>query len=706
LYFKGKAKMNPLAKIKSIFAPKKKKKGKSKSAHYPSYRSSKKASDSGWRAWLKRFFIKSAIYGSLAGGIVVGILWLTLPDISELNKVSKIQSILIKSEDGQIIGSFGDVYGDYLRFNEFPSSLVDAVIATEDRNFYHHFGVDPIGVLRATFANIRAGHVVQGASTVTQQVAKNVFLTPERSYIRKAKEILLAFKLEHKFSKEAIMSIYLNRVYLGAGSYGVDAASKRYFGKSARDMNLAESAIMAGLLKAPSRYAPSSNPARSLKRADQVLVNMEDAGFLTQKQSDRARAQLADSMKNKKPNSQSTFYFADYIADQLPEYVGNVDEDLVVTTTLRPEWQTMGEKSMTEIMDKNAEKMKVSQAALLAMSPDGAIRVMIGGRSYAENQYNRVSQSQRQPGSAFKMFVYLAGLEGGLTPDTMMEDAPLTIPISGGNWRPQNYTHKYEGQMTLKQALAESINTVAVQVSEAVGRGNVINMAQRLGITADMQPVPSIALGATEVSLLELTNAYAHLASNGAIVYPYGILEIKTAKGKKLYHREETTHGKVLDSGVVGMMNEMLASVVTSGTGRGAQIGRSVAGKTGTTSDYKDAWFIGYTPDLVAGVWVGNDDNVPMKKVTGGTLPASIFRGFMGAALAGTPAHSLPTGGGFFNALPWNTTAPEVSQRPAEEIPEAEQEIPTENPAPPAPKPDPQKHDVQLGDSFWKKLKE
>jgi len=711
--------MNPLAKIKSIFSPKKKKKDKSKSANYPSYRSSKKASASGWRTWLKRFFIKSVIYGSIAGGIVVGILWLTLPDISELNKVSKVQSILIKSEDGQIIGSFGDVYGDYLRFNEFPSSLVDAVIATEDRNFYHHFGVDPIGVLRATFANIRAGHVVQGASTVTQQVAKNVFLTPERSYIRKAKEILLAFKLEHKFSKEAIMSIYLNRVYLGAGSYGVDAASKRYFGKSARDMNLAESAIMAGLLKAPSRYAPSSNPTLSRKRADQVLVNMEDAGFLTKKQSDRARAQLADSMKNKKPNSQSTFYFADYIADQLPEYVGNVDEDLVVTTTLRPEWQTMGEKSMTEVMDKNAEKMNVSQAALLAMSPDGAIRVMIGGRSYAESQYNRTTQSQRQPGSAFKMFVYLAGLEGGLTPDTVMEDAPITLPIAGGHWTPQNYTHKYAGQMTLKEALTESINTIAVQVSERVGRDKVINMAQRLGITADMQPVPSIALGATEVSLLELTNAYAHLASNGAIVYPYGIMEIKTTAGKSLYHREETAHGKVLDSGVVGMMNEMLKSVVTSGTGRGAQIGRDVAGKTGTTSDYKDAWFIGYTPDLVAGVWVGNDDNTPMKKVTGGTLPASIFHGFMGAALAGTPASQLPTGGGFFNALPWNTTAPEMSQRPAETLPSNQSEIPAEaqipspetpiapeNPAPPAPKPDPQKHDVQLGDSFWKKLKE
>ena len=648
--------------------PKKRSSGKKPSANYPSYRAAKRGGSCGWWGRIphgfKRFVLKLTIYGLGLVSLFLGGLWLTLPDISELNKISKVQSILIKSEDGQIIGSFGDVYGDYLRFNEFPKSLVDAVIATEDRSFYHHFGIDPLGVLRASLANIRAGHVVQGASTITQQVAKNVFLTPEKSYIRKVKEALLAFKLEHKFSKETIMSIYLNRVYLGAGSWGVDAASRRYFGKSARELNLAESAIMAGLLKAPSRYAPSSSPARSKQRADQVLVNMEDAGLLTKIQTEAARKDLATSMKNRKPNSQSTFYFADYIMDQLPEYVGNVDEDLVVTTTLRPDFQTMAEKSLTEIMDKNDEKLNASQAAILAMSPSGAIRVMIGGRSYAESQYNRTTQSNRQPGSAFKPFVYLAGLEAGLTPDTVMEDKPISIPISGGHWSPQNYTHKYAGQMTLKEALTESVNTVAVQVSEQVGREKVINMAQRLGITADMQPVPSIALGATEVNLLELTNAYAHLAANGEVVFPYGIMKIETSKGKILYERKESNMAKVLDSNVVGMMNEMLMSVVNNGTGKGARIGRDVAGKTGTTSDYKDAWFIGYTPDLVAGVWVGNDDNDPMKKVSGATLPAQIWHGFMAAALAGIPATSLPTASGFMSQLPWNSTEPETLERP------------------------------------------
>jgi penicillin-binding protein 1A len=603
----------------------------------------------------------------------------------------------------QIIGSFGDIYGDYLQFNDFPKSLTDAVIATEDRNFYHHFGIDPLGLLRATFANIRAGHVVQGGSTITQQVAKNVFLTPEKSYLRKIKEALLAFKLEAHFSKKEIITIYLNRVYLGAGSYGVDAAAKRYFGKSAREMKLAESAIMAGLLKAPSRYAPTSNPTRSRKRADQILVNMEDAGYLTKAQSDRARKDLENSMKGRKPNSQSTFYFADWIADQLPEYIGNVDEDLVVTTSLRPDWQAMAEKSMAEIMDKNADKMNASQAAILAMSPSGAIRVMIGGRSYAESQYNRTTQSQRQPGSAFKPFVYLAGLDDGLTPDTVMNDEPLSIKIAGGHWSPQNYTHKYAGEMTLKQALTESINTIAVQVSELAGREKVISMARRLGITADMQPVPSIALGATEISLLELTNAYAHLASGGEIVYPYGILEIRTSKGKLLYERHPTNNQMVLDGNVVGMMNEMLMSVVNSGTGRSAKIDRQVAGKTGTTSDYKDAWFIGYTTDLVAGVWVGNDDNDSMKKVTGGTLPANIWRGFMAAASAGTPASNLPTGGGFFSQLPWHNNEPELLERPDDNsIPETI----NEQTAPNSPTPSPAKRDVKLGDSFWRKLAE
>ncbi len=673
-------------RIKKIFGGKKKGgKKKGKTSSYPSYRSARK---SGFKYRVKNFIRKSVIYGTIATILFLGVLTLTLPNIDDLNKVIKAQSVLIKSEDGEIIGSFGDVYGEYVPYNELPTSLIDAVIATEDRNFRHHFGVDPLGIARAMFANIKARRVVQGASTITQQVAKNVFLTPERTLIRKIKEMLLAFKLEYRFSKEDILSIYMNRVYLGAGSYGVDAASKRYFDKSARDLNLAESAIMAGLLKAPSRYSPTSNPALSRKRADQVLVNMEDAGYLTTEKLSRARKELENSMKGKKPNSQSTFYFADWIADQLPEYIGNVDDDLVVTTTLKPGWQLLAEKSMHEVMDKNAEKMNVSQASMIAMSPDGAIRVMIGGLSYAESQYNRATQSLRQPGSAFKLFVYLAGLENGMTPDTTMNDEPISIKIAGGRWHPQNYNNKYLGSMALKDAVAESVNTIAVQVSEQTGRDKVISVAERLGITADMQPLPSIALGATEVNLLELTTAYDHLAAGGAIVYPYGILEIRTSNDKLLYKRPTPHRGMVLSENVVAMMNEMLMNVVTSGTGKAAQIGRPAAGKTGTTSDYKDAWFIGYTPDLTCGVWVGNDDNDPMKKVTGGSLPASIWHGFMAAALASTPVANLPTDRSISAILPWNNNEPEMLERPQET---------DDGPA--------TKHGAELGDSFWQKLR-
>lgn len=641
----------------------------------------KKAPEPTWKERvLMPLLWRVGITGGLIGAVVTVYFFSTLPNIDDLNKFTKTPSIVLKSEDGQIIGSFGDVYGDYVPFTELPNSLIDAVIATEDRNYYHHFGLDPLGLLRATIANIRAGHVVQGGSTITQQVAKNVFLTSERSMGRKLREMFLAIKLERRFTKEDILSIYLNRVYLGAGSYGVDAAARRYFDKSARELTLSESAIIAGLLKAPSRYAPTSNPTRSRKRADQVLLNMLDAGFLTKAQTDKAIAELAKSMGKRKPHTQSSLYFADWIVDQLPEYLGTVNDDLVVTTTLKPEWQALGDKAITEVMDKESEKSNAHQAALMAMSPDGAVRVMIGGRSYAESQFNRATQAQRQPGSSFKLFVYLAGLEAGYTPDTIVEDQPVII----GKWQPKNYNGKYLGDMPLRQAVAESINTVAVQVSETAGLGRVIEMARRLGITGDLDPLHSIALGSVESTLLEMTNAYAHLASGGQIVNPYGIVEIDNSRGETLYRREASRGtGQVLSGNTVGMMNELLMGVTTQGTGRGAQIGRPIAGKTGTTSDYKDAWFIGYSPDLVAGVWVGNDDNESMKKVTGGNLPAQIWKSFMAPALAGTPARGIPTG----YVTPWH--APDE---------------PTRGNNPQRPEPSQRPKDSNLGNSFWDKL--
>lgn len=586
----------------------------------------------------------------LAGAGLLWLAWLvfTLPDLDKINTVLKTPSIVVRSEAGDILGTYGDVYGDWLRYDDFPTSLVDAVLATEDRNFFRHPGLDPLGIARAMFVNLRAGKVVQGGSTVTQQVAKNLLLTPERSMTRKLKEALLALRLEQRFTKQQIMTFYLNRVYLGAGNYGMDAAARRYFGKTAQELELPESAILAGLLKAPSRFAPTSNPELARKRAELVLHNMVDAGFLAAPDAERAKTALPQALALSTKVARSNLYFTDWVVDQLPEFIPETLEDLEVLTTLDSAMQRQAEAAVTKIMDAEAAKAEAGQAALLAIADDGAVRAMVGGRSYAESQFNRAAQSKRQPGSAFKLFVYLAALEHGFTPDTMVEDRPVHI----GKWQPKNYKGGYMGPVTLREAFAESINTVAVQLSEEVGRGEVIHMAKRLGVTSELIPNPSIALGAAEVSLLELTGAYAHVAAWGRMVTPYGILEIKTTEGDVLYKREAPGGGAVLRQGVVAMMNELLLAVTGQGTGAGARFGRAAAGKTGTTSDYKDAWFIGFSPPLVAGVWVGNDEGAPMKKVTGGSLPARIWREFMAAAMAKLPAQDISTQA-TDDGLPW-----------------------------------------------------
>lgn len=648
--------------------------------------------------WSKYQLRRGLRIALIAGGVAFIGLWVTLPSIKELNSFTKKPGIVINSEDGQVIGSFGDIYGKYVPFDDIPKSLIDAVLATEDRLFYYHPGIDPLGLSRAMIANMRAGRVVQGGSTITQQVAKNVFLTPERSMLRKIREMLLAFKLEWSFTKDEIMTIYLNRVYLGAGNYGVDAASRRYFGKPASEMSLSESAIIAGLLKAPSRFAPTSNPKLSQKRAEQVIINMAGAGYISEEKALKARKEIPIALSERKNIAESNLYFADWVLEQLPEFIGHVDDDVVVTTTLRPEWQVAGEQAITEIMDKEAEKFGVSQAALVAMTPDGAIRTMIGGRDYARSQYNRATQALRQPGSSFKLFVYLAGLEVGFTPDSIVEDAPVSV----GKWQPKNYDGDYGGEMPLRKAVAKSINSVAVQVSEAAGRWRVLSMAKRLGIKSHLEPIPSIALGTTEVTLLEMVGAYAHLASDGRAVKPYAVKEIRTKGGSLIYRREAENPETVLRADIVGQMNDLLSGVIQYGTGAKANIGRSAAGKTGTTSDYRDAWFIGYTPDAVAGVWVGNDNNTPMKKVTGGTLPAPIWSAFMKQALADIPARSLPIRSA--TPMPWQQTITHLS--------------PTDAAHPVAGVPDPEANgviiepsqdeddSVELNEEFWQKMRD
>jgi penicillin-binding protein 1A len=490
-------------------------------------------------------------------------------------------------------------------------------------------------------ADLRAGHLVQGGSTITQQLAKNLFLSPERNFGRKIRETLLALWLEHRFSKDEILEIYLNRVYLGAGAYGVDAAAHRYFGKSAKSLDLFESAVIAGLLKAPTRFSPANDRERAAARAAQVLDRMVETGAITT--ADAAAAEKrGPSLAATLGNRPGTRYFADWIAEQVRDFA-TADRDLTIRTTLDPRLQAAAEAAIGDALAKNGGKLEVGQGALVAMTPDGAVQAMVGGRDYGGSQFNRATQAQRQPGSSFKPFVYLAGLEAGLRPSDHFVDAPIRI----GNWEPHNYLDRYQGDVSLSEALAQSINTVAVQVAQRAGPANVVAAAGRLGITSPLAPDASIALGTNEVNLLELVSAYAPFANGGTGVIAYAINEIKDNGGKVLYRRSGSGPGQVVAPDLVAMMDTMLAEVIGHGTGKAAALPRPVAGKTGTTQDYRDAWFIGFTADLVAGVWFGNDDNAPMKKVTGGSLPAVAWRSFMLAATKDMPVRPLPSGGPF-----------------------------------------------------------
>jgi penicillin-binding protein 1A len=588
----------------------------------------------GWAAL--RWSLVAAVWGVVALGAVFGYFALTLPETGDLPSAERRPSITILSSDGALLATFGDLFGDPVSVRDMPKYLPDAVIATEDRRFYSHFGVDVFGLIRAVFINLRAGHVVQGGSTITQQLAKNLFLTPERTFGRKIQEMELSLWLEHKFTKDQLLEIYLNRVYLGAGTYGVDAAAHRYFGKSARQVTLYESAIIAGLLKAPTKFSPARDRERAAARAEQVLANMVDAGFITQDQATSAAQQsvrLADVTSSRSNNH----YFADWIVEQLADFGGIANQDLTVVTTLDSRLQTAAEAAVAETLTRDGPKAAAGQAALVAMTPDGAVRAMVGGRDYGGSQFNRATQALRQPGSAFKPFVYLAGLEAGLKPSNRFVDGPISI----GKWQPHNYTNRYLGDISVADAFAQSINTVAVQVELRAGVPRVVAAAHRVGITADLTNDASLALGTSEVTLLELTGAYAVFANGGSAVWPHGIAEIRDRKGKVLFQRNGSGLGRVVAPDIAAEMTELMTGVMTRGTGKGAALDRPAAGKTGTTQDSRDALFVGFTADLVAGVWLGNDDNSPMNKVTGGTLPAQTWKTFMMAASKGMPARPL-----------------------------------------------------------------
>ncbi len=581
------------------------------------------------RAVLKWLAV-AAIWGSLGILGVVAFYAYNLPDVSRLGDHQRTPSITVIAADGKVLARFGDLYGPPLTVAEMPPHLPRAVLAIEDRRFYRHFGLDPIALLRAAVANIRAGRVVQGGSTVTQQLAKTIFLTPARTLKRKVQELLLALWLEQSFSKDEILTIYLNRVYLGAGAFGVEAAARRYFGKSARQLTLSEAAMLAGLLQAPSRLAPNRNLLAAQRRANLVLQAMTASDFIDARAASRASARPATVVRSGAGGS-GPRYFADWVLDQIRDYAGPTAEDLRVVTTLDTGLQGIAENAVKEMLDAEGGRREVEQAALVVLALDGSVRAMVGGRDYAHSQFNRAVQGLRQPGSAFKLFVYLAALEEGITPSAIFDDAPISVD----GWTPRNYDDRYRGPVTMRTALASSLNTVAVRVAERVGYDRIVEVARRLGVTAPLRSDPSLALGASEVGLIELTSAYATLANHGHGVWPHGIEEIRTAGGEVLYRRAGSGPGRLIAEGPQREMTTMLRAVVTEGTGSAAALPWPTAGKTGTSQDFRDAWFVGFSRNLVAGVWLGNDDGSPMKRVSGGGLPARLWADVMRAAAGG-----------------------------------------------------------------------
>ena len=583
------------------------------------------------------------VWGAVGVSIVVAYYAAQLPPIDQLTIPKRPPNIAILAEDGTLLANRGDTGGAAVPLAELPPYLPKAFVAIEDRRFYDHWGIDPIGILRALVRDAIGHGGMEGGSTLTQQLAKNLFLTQERTLPRKIQEAILAVWLEHKYSKDQILDLSLNRVYFGAGAFGVEAAAQKYFGHSARAVSLAEAAMLAGLMKAPSRYAPNHNLAAATQRAAEVIEAMREQGFITGPMAELA---LAEPAKPMQPKAGGTInYVADYVMDQLDDLLGPVDEDIAVRTTISAPLQSAAEKALRDALAAKGAHYDVSQGALVALDPDGALRALVGGRDYAESQFNRATTAKRQPGSAFKPFVYLTALEHGLTPDSIRNDAPINLR----GWQPEDYEHRYMGPVTLTTALAQSLNTVAVRLALEVGPANVARTARRLGITSALDVNPTIALGTSAVTPLELVAAYVPFANGGIAVAPYVVAKITTAGGRLLYLHEPAAGDRVIAPEHVAMMNRMMAETLATGTARRADLpGWPAAGKTGTSQDFRDAWFVGYTSHMICGVWLGNDDNSPTKRASGGSLPVVIWSHFMQVAHAGIPP--APLNGGVWMA--------------------------------------------------------
>ena len=600
-----------------------------------------------------RMIFRIALFGFLAAlsALVIAVLvtMASLPAFDSLQRQKPNgQTVRVHAADGTLLVSLGPSYGDWLPYDRIPATMRDSIVAVEDRRFYSHIGVDPVGVARMFWVAKKLhdqGRRLQGGSTITQQLARNLFLTDAYSYGRKIREAILALAMERKYSKQQILELYLNRVYFGGGAYGVDAASRKFFGHPGDHMSLAEAAIVAGLVKAPSHYSPSADAQAARDRANVVLEVMVDAGAITPAQS--ADAHLEQVVFAPEPKQNSVRYFTDWALAQLDTLIDEQNAPLDVWTTLDLRMQRAADDAI------RANTPDGAQGALVSMENDGAIRAMVGGTDYVSSIYNRATQAVRQPGSAFKLFVYLTALEAGVKPSDPVTDEAVTID----GWSPRNSSRKFLGQIDVRNAFAFSINTVAAQLGQKVGFDAVADMAHRFGISTPINTHPSMVLGTSDVRLIELTRAFAEISNNGSSVTPYGIIKVSTTDGTVLYQHPTEEPRVLVPPNVAAEMTDLLQTAVNTGTARAAQIGRPVAGKTGTTSSNKDGWFLGFSSGLTTGVWMGRDDAKTLPGLQGGRNPARAFSAMMQVALKTRPVQNFQT----------EVTLPEWQLEPDEE---------------------------------------
>ena len=572
-----------------------------------------------------------AVAGLIALVIAVGVSMSSLPDFDSLKSSPNGQMIRVHAVDGTVLVSIGPSYGQWLHADQIPQVMKDAMVSVEDRRFYEHPGVDPIGILRSVGVRAKAGHWTQGGSTITQQLARNIFLTNNKNFGRKFREGILALALERKFSKSEILELYLNKVYFGGGSYGIDAASRKFFGHGADHLSLAEAAIIAGLVKAPSNYSPTADVAAAQGRAGVVLQTMVETGRISQAQA--AAANPSDVKLAPEPKQNSVRYFTDWALPQLSSLIDDTTDPLDVWTTLDLGMQRQADRTIQQDTPDGL------QGALVSMERDGAVRAMVGGKDYITSNYNRAVTAQRQPGSSWKLFVYLAAIEAGHKPDEGIVDEPVTID----DWSPRNDERRFFGQINIRTAFALSLNTVAAKLGQLLGFDTVADMARRFGITTPINTHPSMVLGTSDVHLIDMTRAFAEVDNKGVMVVPYAITKVVGPESKLLYEHAAPENRVLVAPWVAAEMTDLLQTAVNTGTGRGTQIGRPVAGKTGTTSTGRDGWFLGFSSGLTTGVWMGRDDAKPNPGLYGGRAPARAFADYMKVAVAARPVEQFDT---------------------------------------------------------------